>query len=204
MNHAQWVAEPARRPKVTVLRLLLIAILLLGGLYWYYFHYFRWTIRHDPTIELTVVKISPEESHLLVPFRRKTISDVIDPCQVELDNLKALMKRTKGKNRKYGQLVPKDWDRQTAEILVRLTEVWEQAKQRRIPERYDKEYLKVLWGVRHTYGAILSFREYCAADHEDTSRRNEAYRRLKKHRKKALSAFKKGREWFIHDAKAAI
>lgn len=189
--HTHW------RPKVTLLRLLLIPPLLLGALFWYHRNYY-WHVMPDPTANLEVVR----STSVLHPFRKRTITDIIEPCQVELSNLKLLVRQTKGSSQYHS--VPPDWDRRTAEILDRLLELMEQAKLRRIPECYEKEYVKVLWGILQTYVATLSFREYCAAGPNEDRVRSAAYKRSKKYRKKANSAFKKGREWFGHDAKSVI
>lgn len=199
------LSDKARQRGQSFTSCLLAVVVFFGGIGFYYFKVFRWRDLEDPTINLTVVKIPPRENHVLHPFRKRTISDIIDPCRVELDNLKVQIKLTKDKKtKKYGVLIPEDWDQATTEILNRMIEIMKQAKLRRIPERYNKEYLKVLWGVHHTYRATLEFREYCSAPVENPTAKAASYKEMKKHRKKAISAFKKGREWFTHDAKSAI
>lgn len=188
----------SRRPKITPFGLVLFPLLFLVGLsVWFYlFNPFRVRWLEDPQIELTVVKIPPSENHVLHLFRKTTVSSTIDPCRVELDNLKLLIKQTRDKNGKYGQLVPMNWDSQTTQILNRLIEIMEQAKLRRIPARYDKEYREVLWGINNTYRATQEFRAYCSAGSGETLIREAAYKECKNHRKKAISKFKEGREFF--------
>lgn len=148
-------------------------------------------------LDLTVVKISDRESAALYPFRKKTVSDVIDPTKQELARIKDFRKATK-----KGTVVPEEWEQDSTEVLNRLLEIMGQAKLRRIPKRYSKDYEEVLWGIHHTYRSVLAYRDYCKADPTAIEVRKQALKECFDHDKKGKRKLDKARDYF-HDNSAS-
>lgn len=184
-------SDRARQRGQSFTTCLLAVILVFGGIGLFYFKIFRWRDLEEPMERRTVVVIEEDEVATLFPFRKKAITNVIDPGGFELKRLTKFAKKTK-----KGKVVPPDWEQDTTEILTRLLEIMETAKLVREPKRYTKKYSYGLWGLHHTYMATLAYQEYCGAPPENPTVKKAAYKEMWKHIKKARANFKKGKAFF--------
>ncbi len=190
-------SKRARQRAQSFTNCLLAVVVFFGGIGYYYFNVFRWRHLEDPMMDRTIVEIKERDSAVLYPFRKRTVADIIDPTSGELARIKDFRKSTKkGKN------IPEDWDQETTEVLNRLLEIMEQAKLRRIPKRYSKDYDEVLWGIHHTYLSIRAFRAYCDTSPEQTDVRKVKYKECYDQYKKATRKLRKARDYF-HDNSAS-
>lgn len=143
-------------------------------------------------MDLTIVKLSERESAALYPFCRKTVTDVIDPTLDELILVRQAREATRDGAPAHG------WD--SDESLNRFVEIMEQAKLRRIPYRYRKEYEEVLWGIHHAYRSTLALQDYESAEPEQLELRKMARKLSHDQSKMAETKLRKAREYFLEKA----
>lgn len=172
--------------KITPLRIIVCA-LALGLGHYYYTNVFRWRILEDPYADPTV-EIKERDSAVLYPFRKRTVADIIDPTLKEL----ARLERARATTNK-GKYNP-NWD--SDESLARQLEIMEQARLRRIPKRYSKDYDDVLWGIYHAYLSTRALQKYAKAN--DPKARKIAYKECYDQYNKAQRMLCKARDYF-HD-----
>jgi hypothetical protein len=126
---------------------LLTVVVVFGGIGFYYFNYFQWRHFENPHEGLTWVE--GEDMPQLNSFRKKTVSSICDPTSQQLSRLKDIRKATKKGTEQYP-----DFEQDCTEVRNRLLEIMNEARLRRIPVKFKKEYLRTIDGIVLTYDSV--------------------------------------------------
>lgn len=164
---------------------LLIVVLVFGGIGTYYFKVFQWRDLEDPLGGLTISKET--EVSQVTFFRKKSVSDIIDPIRTQHDRYLKLRKESK-----KGTVVPEDWKQKKTEINNRLIELMSQAKLRRIPVNLQKPYKDTLLGISDLYRAMNSLDESISS--EDATLKKRAYEQSIEYAKQSKKRMNSSRE----------
>ena len=141
------------RGVVTPLRLLVAGLLLVIIPTVYYMHVFRWRrLDNHPGYDMLVV----QENDLakLASFRLQTVSDLIEPALEQTSLVRELRKSTN-----QGTIRPVGYERRLAAINEKLEILMEDAKSRRVPEKYRIDYSRVVLGIAAAQRACAALDE---------------------------------------------
>lgn len=130
---------------------LVTVVLVFGGLGFYYFNYFQWRHFEAPTEGLTFVEggTAPQ----LNSFSKQTTAKVIDATLQQNERLKQIRKALY--NKKQKQFVEyTDFEQDCTEVKNRLLEIMNEARLRRIPEKFKKKYNLSLYALQDTYKSV--------------------------------------------------
>jgi len=170
---------------------LLTVVVVFGGIGFYYFRYLQWRHFETPTEGLTYVKggTAPQ----LNDFRKMTVSKIIDATSGQLGRLKEIRKATKKGTVKYT-----DFEQDCIEVRNRLLEIMNEARLRRIPEKFKKKYETVLKSIALTYRSVNVLEG--SFDAETPEARKKEYIESIKLAKKANRGLEVTREYFYGTA----
>lgn len=126
---------------------LLTVIVVFGGLGFYYFKYFQWRHFDDPTAGLTYNE--GVEGPQLNEFRKSAVANTIDPVTRELDRLVKIRKKTKGGKESYSEM-----EQELTEVRNRLRELLADARLRRIPKKFSKNYNVALLSMKDAFDSV--------------------------------------------------
>lgn len=139
---------------------LLAVVIFFGSIGFYYFNYFRWRGLEQPLENLEIVV--ERDTATKVQFTVRAVTDIIDPGLAMVGKLSQIRKDTKG-----GQPAYPDMAQEIKEVKIRLLEIMDTAKLRRIPKSHAKHFKYALSGLGQVYQACLVLEEYPDEDSEE-------------------------------------
>ena len=157
---------------------------------WYYSTFFQWTHRTYPTEGLNYV--TDTDAPQRNDFRKRTVSAVTDPLRQELDRIKALRKQTKS-----GTVRPPTFEQDAIEIRIRLKEIMTEARLRRIPKEFQKNYEPVLHALAYAFYSINDLED--CFEQETEADRHKLYNNSVKKWKSAELKCKITHDYFTSD-----
>lgn len=95
-------------------------------------------------------------------FRKRTVSAISDPLRQELDRIKKMRKQTKS-----GTFRPPTFEQDATEIRSRLKELMTEARLRRIPKQFQKNYEPALHAIVDAYHSIKDLEDSFEQKTED-------------------------------------
>lgn len=126
---------------------LLSVVVVFGGLGFYYFNYFQWRHLENPTDDITYVK--QNSPSVLNDFRRKTVKDISDAALQTVKRLKQIRKDTKKGTEEYPE-----FEQECIEVRNKLKDIMNEARLRRIPKQYKRQYEHLLKGLGYGYQSV--------------------------------------------------
>ena len=156
----------------------------------YYFNYFQ--IRHfeDPVAGLTYV--TDTDAAYRNDFRKRTISAVTDPVRRQLARIKKLRKQTKG-----GTVRPSTLERDVTQIRNRLMQIKTEARLRRIPKEFQKNYEPSLHAIEDAFHSLNDLED--SFDQETAAARKKLYNESIKKWKTAAKKINQTRDFCSQD-----
>lgn len=166
---------------------LLTVVVLFGGAGFYYFNYFQWRHFENPLEGITYA--DSEKMTDLNNFRKSAYKKVIDPAIYQLAQLKEMRKATKYGKEKYGDL-----EQNCKEVRNALLALMTEARLRRIPKRFKKQYNRILLGIVDIFDSVNLLEESFTL--ETASAREKMYKDSYKKAKKAKAKLERSRDFF--------
>jgi lysyl-tRNA synthetase class I len=169
---------------------LLTMVLVFGGIGFYYFNYFQWRHFENPYEGLTYVKeTTPPQKNA---FRKKTISSICDPIRQQIDRVVKLRKSTK-----KGTVNPPELEQELTEVRNRLKEIMTEARLRRIPKEFEKNYKKNLSSLQALFQSVNALED--SFGQETDEGRKKLYKESIKKSNKAKKDVMQSRTYFTGD-----
>ena len=120
---------------------------MVGFPYFYFTKCFHIRYFEDPKEGLTYVDTCRDSQ--LNDFRKHTVANLIDPALVQLDRIKALRKKSH-----FGKIRPAALEAEANEIRLRLRDLMDEARLRRIPKQYRRQYERLIMGLKYGYDSV--------------------------------------------------
>lgn len=173
------------RPKLSILRI--FVLLLVGVPLWYYYNYFC-CIRYfeDPLQGLVFV----EEASPLQYFSKTTVAKILDPTLVELERLRVIRKSTR-----QGTFSSPELERRLAEVRAQVQALSAEARLRRIPLIFKKEYTQSLLALHDLLRSVNVLEDALACSNEEE--RGRLYIESVKYAKMSKRKWEQARGYFV-------
>ena len=156
----------------------------------YYFNYFH--IRHfeDPAAGLNFV--TDTDATARNDFRKRTVSAFTKPLRQQPARIKKLRKQTKG-----GTVRPSTLERDATQIRNRLRQIKTEARLRRIPIEFKRNYEPAIFALQDAFRSINDLED--SFDQETVAARKKLYNHSIKNWKAAEKKNKTTHDFFSRD-----
>ena len=140
--------------------------LLCALLWFFYFRHFRIRYFEEPHNGLNYV--TDTDAPQRNDFRKRTLSAVTDTLRLQLAKIKRIRRQTKG-----GTVRPPTLERDATDIRNRLKEIMVEARLRRIPKQFQKNYEPALYALQDAFYSINDLED--SFDQETKAARKKLY-----------------------------
>ena len=169
---------------------LLFIVLVIGGGITYYVKYQQWNGIEKPLANLDYAhQVTAPQLH---EFRTKAVASLCDPAALQLQRVQKVRGSTAGGTKKN-----EDFEQDCIEIKNKLKTIVDDARLRKIPERYKTQYHNALLGAHFAYLSVRALESACDADSK--AEREARYKESRNLSSKADKLLKSSRDSFKND-----